>query len=44
MLSQELDMAKKRYKQKQLDQQEERQRIMQTKLKPKGKYLLEKKE
>lgn len=42
-MSQELDMAKQRYKQLQEQQQLERQKVMQAKLKPKGKFLLEQK-
>ncbi|KAM7343543.1 mitochondrial ribosomal protein L52 [Cochliomyia hominivorax] len=40
-MNKELDMAKKRYKQLQEQQEIERQKIMQAKLKPKGKFLLE---
>lgn len=36
----ELDDAKERYKRLGLEKQAERQRIMEGKLKPKGKYLL----
>ncbi|XP_065368662.1 large ribosomal subunit protein mL52 [Calliphora vicina] len=42
-MSKELDSAKQRYKQLQEHQQKERQSIMQAKLKPKGKYMLEQK-
>lgn len=42
-MNKELDMAKKRYKQLQEQQELERQKIMQAKLKPKGKFLLEQK-
>lgn len=42
-MSKELDSAKQRYKQLQEHQQMERQTIMQAKLKPKGKYMLEQK-
>ncbi|KAI8117147.1 39S ribosomal protein L52, mitochondrial [Lucilia cuprina] len=42
-MNKELDMAKQRYKQLQEQQAAERQKVMQAKLKPKGKYLLEQK-
>lgn len=42
-LSKELDMGKQRYQQLQQKQQEERQKVMQAKLKPKGKLLLQNK-
>ncbi|TMW43642.1 hypothetical protein DOY81_011280, partial [Sarcophaga bullata] len=42
-MSKELDMAKERYKNLQEQKEAERQKIMQAKLKPKGKYLLQQK-
>lgn len=42
-MSKELDMAKERYKNLQEQKVAERQKIMQAKLKPKGKYLLQQK-
>ncbi|XP_073844870.1 mitochondrial ribosomal protein L52 [Musca autumnalis] len=40
-LNKELDMAKQRYQKLQQQEQEQRQKIMQAKLKPKGKLLLD---
>ncbi|XP_005178355.1 large ribosomal subunit protein mL52 [Musca domestica] len=40
-LNKELDMAKQRYQQLQQQEKEQRQQIMQAKLKPKGKLMLE---